>query len=121
MTTYNERLAQNVQHKTLHEKYLDLTKKYNLLHKKYQKLYYQKKSLDQKNHLKILALTKQVKREHFEENISSSTFGDNLKNYLEAYSGEDLTLRCRRRELIEVRGVFFYLSLIHISEPTRPY
>ena len=36
-------------------------------------------------------------------------------------TGGGIVIKDQNRELLASRGTVFYLSLIHISEPTRPY
>lgn len=121
MTTANERInkAGYNQVRPYEDRLTILTKKYNDLKKKYDHLVHLKKSNEQKLNMKIIQLTKQVKTEYFEDNLDKETFAQSLKNYIEGVYGIDLCTRCRKRTLIEARGIYYTLMRKYSSESLK--
>lgn len=104
-------LAKRIEELTLENKILK--EKYLLL-----KIAKKKNEMDLSNH--INKLTKQIKVEHFvedlEENIVNKDFGKNLKNYLESETGLTLDARNRSRQLIYLRCIYYKLMRKYSSE-----
>lgn len=67
----------------------------------------------------ITTLTKQLKREYFEENLETSSLGENIKNYLEAETGYTLSAICRDRDLVDTRFMFYRLMRKYTKESLK--
>lgn len=121
MTTANERInkAGYNQVRPYNDRLTILTKKYNDLKKKYDHLVHLKKSNEQVLHMKIITLTKQLKVENFEANVDSATFAQSLKNYIEGVYGLDLSIRSRKRALVEARGMYYTLMRKYSTESLK--